>query len=43
MAINDFKTFAGDPAANVMTQAAYTDVGFTARLLGFSTGTALRP
>jgi hypothetical protein len=41
MAINDFKTFAGDPAANVMTQAAYTDVGFTARLLGFSTGTAL--
>jgi hypothetical protein len=41
MATNDFQTFAGDPAANVMTQAAYIDVGFTARQLGFSTGTAL--
>jgi hypothetical protein len=34
MAINDFRTFAADPAANVMTQAAYTDSGFTARLFG---------
>lgn len=41
MATNDFQTFAGDPAANVMTQANYIASGFTARLLGFSTGTAL--
>lgn len=38
---NDFLTFAGDPAANVMTQANYANVSFTARLLGFSSGTAL--
>src|SRR4029077_13721285 len=41
MATNDFLAFAGDPAANVMTQADYISAGFTARLLGFSTGTAL--
>jgi len=41
MATNDFLTFAADPAANVMTQANYAAGGFTARLLGFSTGTAL--
>ena len=39
MAINDFLTFAGDPAANVMTQSDYLASGFTARLLGFSDGT----
>lgn len=38
---NDFLTFAGDPAANVMLQADYAATGFTARILGFSTGTAL--
>ena len=41
MATNDFLTFAGDPAADVMTQNDYLASGFTARLLGFSTGTAL--
>jgi hypothetical protein len=41
VATNDFQTFAGDPAADVLTQAAYIDPGFTARILGFSTGTAL--
>jgi Chaperone of endosialidase len=41
MATNDFLTFAGDPAADVMTQSQYLASGFTARLLGFSTGTAL--
>lgn len=38
---NDFLTFAGDPAANVMTQTDYAASGFTTRLLGFTTGTAL--
>jgi hypothetical protein len=37
---NDFLAFAGDPAANVMTQADYLVSSFTARILGFSTGTA---
>jgi len=41
MATNDFQTFAGDPAADVMAQADYIASGFTARILGFSTGTAL--
>ena len=41
MAVNEFLTFAGDPAANVMTQSDYSATGFTSRLLGFSTGTAL--
>ena len=43
MATNDFLAFAGDAAANVMTQAAYADIGFTVRPLGFATGTALSP
>jgi endosialidase-like protein len=38
---SDFLAFAADAAANVMTQAAYADVGFTPRILGFQTGTAL--
>ena len=41
MAQNDFLTFAGDPAANVQTQAAFADPGYTPRVLGFSAGTAL--
>lgn len=41
MATNDFLTWAGDPAADVMTQADYADAVFTARLIGYSTGTAL--
>lgn len=41
MAVNEFLTFAGDPAANVMPQGDYAASGFTTRLLGFSTGTAL--
>jgi hypothetical protein len=38
MAINDFKVFATDPLANVMTQAAYT--ALAARTLGFQSGIA---
>jgi hypothetical protein len=38
---NDFLTFAGDPAADVMPQVDYAAVAFTTRLLGFSTGTAI--
>jgi len=41
MATNDFLTFAGDPAADVLPQSQYLASSFTARLLGFSTGTAL--
>ena len=41
MATNDFLTFAGDPAADVLPQSQYIANGFTARILGFSTGTAL--
>jgi hypothetical protein len=41
MATNDFLTFAGDPAADVLPQSQYIATGFTARILGFSTGTAL--
>ena len=40
---NEFLTFAGDPAANVMPQADYAAASFTTRLIGFSTGTALSP
>src|SRR4051812_31547928 len=41
MAVNDFLPFAADPAANVMLQTDYTAAGFTPRILGFQTGTAL--
>src|SRR4051794_40924932 len=41
MAVNEFLTFAGDPAANVMPWADYSAGSFTTRLLGFQTGTAL--
>lgn len=40
---NDFLTFAGDPAANVMTQAQYIAAGFVARVHGFVQGTAISP
>ena len=40
---NDFLTFAGDPAADVMSQAEYADLAFVSRMVGFSTGTALTP
>jgi hypothetical protein len=41
MATNDFLAFAADPAANVMLQTDYAATGFTPRILGFQTGTAL--
>jgi hypothetical protein len=41
MATNEFLAFAADPAANVMLQSDYAATGFTSRILGFSTGTAL--
>jgi hypothetical protein len=37
---NDFLSFAGDPAANVMLQADYLATSFTPRYLGFEAGTA---
>ena len=43
MPTNDFLPFAGDPAANVMTQTDYIAAGYTPRTLGFSKGTALSP
>jgi hypothetical protein len=41
MATNDFMPFAADPAANVMLQTDYIAGGFTPRILGFQTGTAI--
>lgn len=38
---NDFVTFAGDPAANVMTQAQYIAASFVPRTHGFTVGTAV--
>lgn len=38
-AVNDFKVFAGDPSADVITQAAYE--ALAALNLGFATGTAI--
>jgi hypothetical protein len=38
---NEFQTFAGDPAANVMPLNDYTAPAFTTRLVGFVAGTAL--
>jgi hypothetical protein len=41
MPINDFLTFAGDPAANVQPQPEFADPGYIPRILGFSAGTAI--
>lgn len=41
MPTNEFLPFAADPAANCMLQTDYAAAGFTARVLGFQTGTAI--